>query len=130
MKAKLDIAAHVILGLIFFVFGLNGFLNFLPMPELTGDAGSFFQGLMAAPYFLPLLKVVEVLAGVMLLVRRFVPLALILLAPIVVQIFLFHAMLAPEGLPLPIVIVLLEGYLGFVVYKDSFRTVLRARPEL
>ena len=130
MRAKLDIAAHVILGLIFFVFGLNGFLNFLPMPELTGDAGSFFQGLMAAPYFLPLLKVVEVLAGVMLLFRRFVPLALILLAPIVVQIFMFHAMLAPEGLPLPIVIVLLEGYLGFNVYRDSFRTVLQARPEL
>ena len=130
MKAKLDIAAHVILGLIFFVFGLNGFLHFLPMPELTGEAGKFFGGLMAAPYFLPVLKVVEVLAGVMLLLRRFVPLALVLLAPVVVQIFLFHAMLAPEGLPLPVVIVLLEAYLGFVVYKDSFRTVLQARPEI
>ena len=131
MKAKFDIAAHVILGLIFFVFGLNGFLNFLPMPELNADAQSFFKGLSVAPYFFPVLKVVEVLAGLMLLVRRFVPLALILLAPIVVQIFLFHAMLAPPGeLLLPIVIVILEGYLGFVVYKESFRTVLQARPEL
>ena len=86
--------------------------------------------LAASGYFFPVLKLVEVLAGALLLVRRFVPLALVLLAPIVVQIFLFHAVLTPgvENLVLPIVIVALEAYLGFVVYKGSFRPVLAAKP--
>ena len=131
MRKWIDLAAHVLLGLIFFVFGLNGFLEFLPMPPLPEPAGNFMGALAATGYFFPVLKLVEVVAGALLLARRFVPLALVLLAPVVVQIFLFHAILTPgvENLVLPLVIVALEAYLGFVVYKDSFRTVLAAKPE-
>ena len=130
MKKWLDLGAHVILGLIFLVFGLNGFLNFIPVPPpATEAAEAYMSGLMAAGYFFPLLKVVEIVVGLMLLTRRFVPLGLVLLAPIVVQIFLHHAFNDRAGLPMAVVLLLLQGYLGFGVYRESFRQVLAARPE-
>ena len=112
------------MGLIFFVFGLNGFLQFLPLPEMDGKAADYMQGLDEAGFFFPVLKVVEVLGGALLLVRRFSALALVLLAPVVVQILLFHVFLAPEGLPLAGVLVALEAYLGFVVHRAAFKGVL------
>ena len=128
MKAKLDLAGQLILGLIFLVFGLNGFFNFLPMPEMGEKAGAYMGGLGATGYFFPVLKSVEVIGGLTLLVRRFVPLGLLLLAPVVVQILLFHLYLDPAGLPIAIAITLLEAYLGFVVYRDAFITVLQPKP--
>jgi hypothetical protein len=130
MKSKIDIGVQILLGLIFFVFGLNGFLQFIPMPELPEKAGDFMRALAASGYFFPVLKTVETVAGLLLLVRRFSALALVLLAPVVVQIFLFHAFLEPTGLPLPIVIVLLEGYLGFFVYRASFARVLSKKGDI
>lgn len=126
MKAKIDMVAQALLGLMFFVFGLNGFREFLPPPEFSGDAAVYMEGLQATGYFFPVLKIVETVCGLLLLVRRFAPLALVLLAPGIVQIFLFHAFLEPAGLPLAGVLVLLEGYLGFFVYRDTFRPVLSA----
>ena len=124
MRRIVDIVAHALLGLIFFVFGLNGFLNFIPMPELPESASKFMQALGETGYFFTVLKLVETVSGALLLVRRFVPLALVLLAPVTVQIVLFHLFLAPAGMVLPVVIVLLQGYLGFFVYRQSFREVL------
>ena len=134
MKKWIDIASHVLLGLIFSVFGLNGLLmvvagrGFIPMPELPAEAGAFMGALAATGYFLPVLKIVEIVAGLLLLLRRFVPLALVLLAPVIVQIFLFHAFLEPSGLPLTIILVAIEAYLGFWVYRSSFAGVLAAKP--
>ena len=127
MKKWFDIGTQGLLGLIFFVFGLNGFLNFLEMPEMTGDAAAYMGGLGAAEYFFPLLKSVEVVGGLLLLVRRLPGLALVLLAPVVVQIFLFHAFLDPnpQGLVTAGLLVTCEAYLGFVVYADRFKGVLR-----
>ena len=126
MKKWIDIGAQGLLGLIFFVFGLNGFLHFIPEPELTGDAGTYMGGLAAAGYFFPVLKAVEVVAGLLLLIRKFPALALVLLAPVVVQIFLFHALLAPEGLVMAVPLLAIEAYLGFGVYRERFKDVLRA----
>ncbi len=128
MKPKIDIALQALLGLVFFVFGLNGFLNFLPAPEPSDEAAALLSGLLAAPYFFPVLKIVETVAGLLLLIRYFSALALVLLAPIVVRIFLFHAFLDPAGLMLAIVLVALEAYLGFVVYRETFRPVLSPKP--
>jgi uncharacterized membrane protein YphA (DoxX/SURF4 family) len=105
--------ARVVLGLVFFVFGLNGFLHFIPQPPPTGVAATFMGGLAATGYFFPLLKTTEVVGGALLLSNRFVPLALTLLAPIVVNIFAFHASLAPEGLPVAILVVGLEIGLAY-----------------
>jgi uncharacterized membrane protein YphA (DoxX/SURF4 family) len=126
---KLPVIARILLGAVFFVFGLNGFLGFLPMPPMPGEAGAFLGALVSAK-FLPVVKAIEVVAGLMLLTGRFVPLALLLLAPIVVSIVLFHGVLAPEGMAMPIVTVALGLYLAWS-YRDAFRGVLdaRARPH-
>src|SRR5690606_5513367 len=101
IQQKLPTVARVLLGLPFVVFGLNGFLQFLPQPALEGDAATYMGGLAAAGYFFPLLKATEIVAGIALLSGRFVPLALTVLAPIVLQIFAFHAFLA-GGIALPL----------------------------
>jgi len=128
MRQKIDIGVQLVLGLIFFVFGLNGFLEFLPMPEMGETAGTYFGGLAATGYFLPVLKIVEIVGGLLLIVRVFAPLALVLLAPVVVQILLFHLFLDPAGTPMAIVITLIEAYLGFFVYREAFAPLLRAKP--
>jgi hypothetical protein len=128
MKSKATTAARILLGLVFFVFGLNGFLHFIPQPPPSGTAADFLGGLMATGYFFPLLKGTEVLTSIALLSRRFVPLALTVLAPIIVNIVAFHLFLAPSGLPVALVILALEVYLAWS-YRAAFRTVLRARDE-
>ena len=107
MKAKLDFALQAILGLVFLVFGLNGFLHFLPMPPHEGAQASFLGGLASVGYFFPLLKATELLVGLALLANRFVPLALVVLAPITINILAFQ-LLAPAGLPLPVLILVLH----------------------
>ena len=118
--SKLPMIARILLGLIFFVFGLNGFLNFLPTPPMPEAAGAFAGALAATGYMFPLLKACEVLVGILLLSNKWVPFALLLLAPITVNIIMFHAMLAPAGLPLPIVILVLHVYLA-MNYKAAYK---------
>ena len=128
---KLPLIARILLGLIFFVFGLNGFFNFLPAPPMPDKAAAFAGGLMASGYFFPFLKATEVLCGALLLAGAMVPLALVVLAPIIVNIILFHGFLAPSGLPLALVIAALEAYLAFFaepyagIVKQIFRCPMR-----
>ena len=101
-----SLIARLLLGLVFLIFGLNGFLHFIPMPPPTGVAAQFFMALIASPYWMVIFGV-QVIGGVLLLVNRFVPLALVLLGPVIVNIFFFHVFMAPAGLPLAIVVVVL-----------------------
>jgi uncharacterized membrane protein YphA (DoxX/SURF4 family) len=126
MKAKLVIGARILLGLIFFVFGLNFFLHFIPQPPMAGPAGAFAGAMFATGYLFVVVKVVEVVSGALLLVGRFVPLALALLAPIVINIFLFHAFLAPAGIAVPVVVLALELFLAWS-YRGVYRPMLAAR---
>ena len=119
-------AARVLLGLVFFVFGLNGFLHFIPQPPHDGVAATFLGGLGASGYFFPLLKGTETLAGALLLANRFVPLALTVLAPIVVNIFAFHAALDASGLPIAALLVALEVGLAYA-HRTTFAPLLAAR---
>ena len=121
--------ARILLGLVFFVFGLNGFFHFLEMPPLAERPGAFMGALAATGYMFPLIKATEVVAGLMLLAGRFVPLALLLLAPVVVNILAFHLVFTPADAGMSIVLTLLMVYLGWA-YRDSFRGVLdpNARP--
>lgn len=120
--------ARIPLGLVFFVFGLNGFLGFLPSPEVPGEAGAFLGALAATGYMFPVIKGIEVAAGVMLLSNRFVPLALLLLAPIVVNIALFHFVLAPSNLGV-VFFVIVAGLAAAYDRRAAFRSVLEARPR-
>lgn len=128
MKNKLPMIARIALGLIFFVFGLNGFFQFIPMPEAMPEKlMAFTSGLAASGYFFPFLKGTEVVCGALLLVGAFVPLALVVLAPIILNIFLVHAFLDPSGLPIAIVIGILEIYLSFFAkpYSDFVKQIFR-----
>jgi uncharacterized membrane protein YphA (DoxX/SURF4 family) len=120
---KLPLIARILLGLLFFVFGLNGFLNFIPTPPMPEKMAAFANGLAASGYFFPFLKGTEVLCGLLLLSGAFVPLALIVLAPIVLNILLVHIFLEPSGLPMAIVISVLMIYLSF--FADPYRTVVK-----
>ena len=119
-------AARIILGLLFLVFGLNGFFNFLPAPTPPEAAAKFLGGLASSGYFFPFLKGTEVLMGALLLSNLFVPLALIILAPVLLNIFLYHFFLAPEGLLLPVVLVALALFLGHA-YRGTFKAILKPR---
>jgi len=112
-----SIITRYLLGLIFLVFGLNGFLHFIPMPPPKGLAAQQFGGAIFASHYWVVVFGLQVLGGVLLLVNRFVPLALVLLGPVIVNIFFFHALMAPEGLPLAIVVVVLWSILA-VRYKQ------------
>jgi len=96
--SKLATAARILMGTAFVVFGLNGFLHFLPNPELPERARTVITSFVQTGYLMQVVKATEVVGGALLLTGIAVPLALVLLAPIVVNIFLFHLMLAPEGL--------------------------------
>ncbi|MDP9148455.1 MAG: DoxX family membrane protein [Myxococcota bacterium] len=126
MKAKAVLAARILLGLIFFVFGLNGFLHFLPEPPMSGPPAALLGAFLATGYLFPLLKATEVIGGALLLAGRFVPLALTVLAPVVVNIVAFHVFLAPSGLALPIVVLALEIFLARS-YWSVFAPLVRAR---
>ncbi|HEX2872604.1 MAG TPA: DoxX family protein [Polyangiaceae bacterium] len=125
---KAKTAVRLALGAIFTVFGLNGFLHFIPAPPPSGLAAVFVGGLGATGYFFPLLKGTEIIAGLLLLSNRFVPLALTVLAPIVVNIVAFHAFLAPSGMALPVVITALGVYLAYTE-RAVFAPILKARSQ-
>src|SRR5580704_14747455 len=98
MKIASTIARYL-LGLIFFVFGLNGFLHFIPSPPPPGIAGQFIGALFVS-HILVVIFLLELIPAILLLVNRYVPLALVLLGPVIVNIVLFHAFMAPTGLPM------------------------------
>jgi putative oxidoreductase len=122
-----SLIARLLLGLIFLVFGLNGFLHFIPMPPPTGVALQFFMAMIATHYWVVIFGV-QVIGGVLLLVNRFVPLALVLLGPVIVNVFSFHMFMAPAGLPLAIVVVVLWVLLA-VRNKQYFSSIFVQRTE-
>lgn len=122
----LTTAARVALGLIFVVFGLNGFLRFLPMPEPPPEAGALLGAMAASGYLLPLLKATEVAVGVLLIAGRWVPLALTVLAPITVNIVAFNLFLKPSDMPMSALILGLHLVLAWR-YRASFKALIEAK---
>ena len=103
----LTLIARLLLGLVFLVFGLNGFLNFLNMgPMPTGLAGQFIGALFVSHY-LWVIAALQIAGGALLLVNRFVPLGLTLLGPIIVNILCYHVFLTSMGWPLALVVTIL-----------------------
>lgn len=120
-----SVIARLFLGLTFLVFGLNGFFHFLSMPAPTGVAGQF-MGALFVSHFLIVIFVIQLISAVLLLVNRYVPLALTLLAPIIVNILLFHSLMAPSGVPLATIVTVL-WIVVFVSVGSAFNGLLQAR---
>src|SRR6202051_522181 len=108
-----SLIAQYLAGVIFLVMGLNGFLNFIPLPPPGGVAGQF-MGALFVSHYLWVIFAFQVIAGVLLLVNRYVPLAVAVLAPVIVNIITFHATMAPSGLPLAVFV----GVLWAAIFID------------
>ncbi|HUS10571.1 MAG TPA: hypothetical protein VMZ30_08910 [Pyrinomonadaceae bacterium] len=122
----LTLITRLLLGLIFVVFGLNGFLNFLSMgPMPSGLAGQFIGALVLSHYFW-VVAALQVAGGVLLLVNRFVPLGLVLLGPVIVNIILYHVFLNPTGIALAIVVTIL-WLIVFYAHRQYFSGIFVQR---
>src|SRR5438874_11291386 len=119
------IIARSLLGLIFLIFGLNGFLHFIPSPPPTGITGQFVGALFVSHY-LVVVFLLQLVAAVLLVINRYVPLALALLAPVIVNILLFHLLMALAGLPLALVVTVL-WIVVFLRVRSAFAGLLQQR---
>lgn len=116
------VVARLLLGLVFFIFGLNGFLNFIKAPFPTGLAGQFLTALFQSHY-LYVIAAVQVIGGALLLVNRYVPLALTILGPMLVNILCYHVFLNLTGLPVALVVTLLWAILTWR-HRQAFAGIL------
>jgi hypothetical protein len=113
-----------LLGLVFLVFGLNGFLHFIPQgPIPAGPASQFLGTLSATNYMVPVFAI-EIISAVLFLAGRYVPLALTLIAPVIVNILLFHALMMPSTVP-PAILVTVLWLLVFVSVRSAFAGILQ-----
>ena len=120
--------ARILLGLPLVIFGLNTFLNFIPQPQVAMPEGAaaFAGALMKSGYMMQLIGVTQLLVGVMLVTNRFVPLALALFAPFIVNSVAFHVFLERSGLGMALVFLAFELYLAWC-YRAAYRPMLAAR---
>ena len=117
--------ARILLGLVFVVFGANGFLNFLPMPKMPPSTATTFVTILVTTHFALIVSGFQLIGGALLLVNKFVPLGLTLLGPVIVNIFLYHALMDPKGLPLAMIVAVLWGIV-FWRHKKAFAGILSA----
>jgi putative oxidoreductase len=127
MKILTNIS-RFLLALVFTVFGLNGFLHFIPAPPPSGVAGQFLGAMFVSKYLL-FVFAIQLIAGVLLFVNRFVPLALALLAPVIANILLFHSLMAPSGIGLALFVAILWAVV-FASVRSAFAGIVEARVEV
>ena len=123
---KIKTPARYLFGVIWVVFGLNFFLHFIPMPPPNEAEGAFLGAMFATGYFFPFVKVVEIICGLLLLSNLFVPLALVVIAPITLNILLVHTFLDQSGLPIALLVTALNLILG-LAYIEKFKPMLQAK---
>ncbi len=120
------IVARILLGLLFFVFGLNGLHPFMPNPPAPPAAAAFFGALLATHYMFFLIFATQVVGGALLLLGVAVPFALVILAPVIVNILGFHIFLSPDLLPLALVVAAIELFLAWN-YRAAFAPLFSSR---
>lgn len=118
--------SRIIFGLLWVLFGLNFFFHFITIPPPTQQAGAFLGAMFQTGYLFPFVKITEIIVGLLLLSNFFVPLALVVIAPVTLNIFLVHAVLDPGGIGISIVLLILNVFLG-IRYLDSYKSMLKAR---
>jgi uncharacterized membrane protein YphA (DoxX/SURF4 family) len=123
------IIVRVLIGLLFLFASITVLFNLIPRPELTGPVKTFNDGMDAAVYFIPVLKVTELLCGLAFVSGRFLPLACIVIAPVIIQIFLFHSFMDRTGLPVAIFLICANSFLAYA-YRRSYAPLFTAKPAL
>lgn len=124
---KVEVGVRLVFGLMWVIFGLNFFFQFLPAnPPPSEKAGALLGAMFQAGYFFPFVKITEIVVGLALLTNLFVPLALIIIAPITLNIFLLHAILDPGGLAIGAVLLVLNVFLG-IRYLESYKPILKPK---
>ncbi|WP_221391775.1 hypothetical protein [Dyadobacter sp. NIV53] len=120
------IVVRVLMGLLFLFASIVVLFNLMPQPETTGKVKIFNEGIAAAGYFIPILKVIELICAISLLSGFYLRLFTIVLFPITIHIFLFHAFLSPEGLPVAIFLLFGNLFLAYH-YRESYSSLLVAK---
>ena len=123
--------ARILLGLIFLVFGLNFFLQFYKpaMPVMSPAATAFQMGLFGSGYFFKYMKVIEIVSGFFLLINRYTALFTVIIFPVSLNIFLFHAILLPSGVPVGTAVLVLNLFLG-IAYRKYYSGMFTAKPTV
>jgi len=119
------ILVRSLMGLLFLFSSITFLFKLITPPPPTGAMKTFSDGLAASVYLMPTVKIIELTCGLAFLSGRFVPLASILIAPIIINILLVHAFLGPQGLPLAIFLVLANGLLAYH-HRDSYKPLFKA----
>jgi putative oxidoreductase len=122
----LTLIARLLLGLMFLVFGLNAFLNFLNMGPMPSGLAGQFMGALYMSHYIWVVAALQVIGGLLLLIGRYVPLALVLLGPVIVNILLYHLFLSTAGVPLAIVATIL-WFIVFYAYRQYFSGIFVQR---
>jgi putative oxidoreductase len=122
----LTLIARLLLGLVFVVFGLNGFLNFLSMGPMPSGLAGQFVGALALSHYFWVIAALQIAGGALLLVNRFVPLGLVLLGPVIVNIILYHVFLNPTGIA-PAIVVTILWLIVFYAHRQYFSGIFVQR---
>ncbi len=120
-----NLIVRILLGLLLLVTGLNKFLNFMPMPEMTGPAQEFMMALVKSGYIMTIVAIVEIITGVLIIINRYQAFALLILFPVMLNAFLFHLFLDIEGIGGSLMALIFNTYLLFV-NKEKFKAILTA----
>lgn len=120
------IIVRTLMGLMFLFSSIVVLFNLMPQPELKGDVKLFNEGMKASVYLMPLIKIIELLCGIAFISGRFVTLAAVVIFPIIINILMFHIFLAPEGLPVAILLLLGDLFLAYN-YRENYKTLFAAK---
>lgn len=125
MNSKVTNVLRIVLGLILIIFGANKFAEFMPTPELPEAAGNFMGALAKTGYMFPLLGALEIIIGLLLVLKKWVPFALILLAPLAINMILFHLKMAPGGIG-PAALVAILNVILIYVHWGKYKTLFES----
>ena len=118
---------RILLGFMFTVFGLNGFFHFIPQPPPADPLAVHYMTVLSVSHYFAFVFFIQIIAGILLLSGRFVPLALALLAPVIVNVLLYHSLLDPAGLPVAGFATIL-WIVVFVHFRAAFKGLFQSRP--
>jgi len=119
MNRTFELVLRWLVGLMLLVFGANKFLHFIPTPPMPeGDLATFFNGIKVSKYLLPLVGIVEIAVGILFLIKKWVPFALVLLAPISINIVLIHLFLDPSNIGMALLVFLANVVLIYAYWSN------------